>query len=156
MSDTQGNPAAEADRRFEERLAATGARDPRDHYRTLLKELKGSDPEAYGEMAALYRDRVVPRSADPDHDPLEVWLAYGLELVGRMAPGRSWQIDASGRAGPVADPPSWEDLILHLPDERRARAIPVSIPPEPAPAQKATIDLLVQGRAKLPEPDDTP
>lgn len=148
MADDDLDQTAEADRRFAARLAETGARDPREHYRTLLKELKEEAPEGFAELSERYRSEVVPRSADPEHDPLEIWLEYGLDLAEARATGRSVEIDASGRAGPVSRPARWSTLILHLPDEKRARAIPVSIPPEPTPAQKATVDLLVQGRVK--------
>jgi hypothetical protein len=58
-------------------------------------------------------------------------------------------LDPSTAADPYAPPPHWKSLILRLPSQKGARAFPVSIPPEPSAAQRATLDLLVKGKLQL-------
>ena len=137
--------------RFARRLEETGARDPREFYRQLLRDLKEADAAGYEEMVARYRDRVVAPIEAGEGDPLTHWLEFGLEVAGRLHPGRTVVIGEDGRATPLAPPPDPLDLILHLPDDVKSRAIPVGIPPEPTPAQSATLDVLVKGRTRLPE-----
>ncbi len=143
----------EADRRYDLRIQETGARDPREFYRDILKDLRETDAEAYQEMVARYQAEVVAPLAEGSGDPLLTWLEFGRALAQRTAPGRLVRVDATGRAEPVQEELSWGDLLLHLPDQPRGRALPVGIPPEPTPAQRATLDLLVTGRVRLPEPD---
>ena len=140
-----------ADRAFEEALEEHGARDPREFYRTILRELKGGDAQSYQESVEEYERDLLPSIAQGRADPLQAWLGFGLRLASRLHPGRSVEIDASGRASPLEDDASWRTLVLHLPDDRRARAIVVSLPPEPTPAQRATIDLLASGKVTLDE-----
>lgn len=148
MADTEEQERA--DRRFEEALERTGARDPRAVYRTLLKELKSQSEERYRETVGRWRSEVVEPLADGEAEPLERWLRFGAELARDLHPGRTVVVDEAGRAAPHRGTPSWRELVLHLPDAKRVRAIPVSLPPEPSPAQQATVDLLVEGRVKLP------
>ncbi len=143
--------ARRADERFARALDETGARDPREFYRGLLRTLKEQSEPLYREMVARYEEAVVATVGGGDADPLEAWLAFGVELAGRMHPGRTVVISEDGRAAPLAPPPRWDALVLHLPDEARTRAVPVSIPPEPSAAQRATVDLLVHGKVRLPE-----
>lgn len=143
----------EADRRYEIRIQETGARDPREFYRDILRDLRETDVEAYKEMVARYEAEVVLPLAEGSRDPLLIWLQFGRVLAQRAAPGRLMLVDATGRAKPAPEQLSWGDLLLQLPDEPRSRALPVGIPPEPTPAQRATLDLLVTGRVRLPEPD---
>jgi hypothetical protein len=143
----------EADRRYELRIQETGARDPREFYRDILKNLRETDAEAYQEMVERYQAEVVLPLAEGSRDPLLTWLEFGRALAQRAAPGRLMRVDATGRAEPAPEELSWGDLLLQLPDEPRSRALPVGIPPEPTPAQRATLDLLVTGRVRLPDPD---
>lgn len=145
------DPQSEADRRFEEALASSGARDPRDHYRGLLRQLKEHDADAYAEAVRQWKESVIQPLSQGDQDPLATWHQFGLELARALHPGRTVIVDATGRSIPLEGTPDWKQLVLHLPREPRARAIPITIPPEPSPAQQATLDLLVQGKLKLPD-----
>jgi len=143
---------ATADARLQEALEATGARDPREFYREQLKSLRGERAEAYDAAVSYYRETLIPSIAEGDADPLPAWTAYGLRLAELAAEGRTVAVDATGRASAWE---AWEidALVLHLPEERRTRAILVQLPPEPSPAQRATWAWLVDGRNKLPDAD---
>ena len=137
-----------ADRRFAEQRAATGARDPREFYRGLLRDLREADEAAYREMVARYEVQIVEAVGRGEADPLEAWLAFGLELAAAAAgPGRSVAVDATGRATPLEGRPRWDQMVLYLPDGR-GRAVPVSLPPELSDAQRAALDLLVKGKVR--------
>jgi hypothetical protein len=140
-----------ADRRFEEALAETGARDPRDFYRQLLRGLKEDSETRYQEAVARWREEVVAPLARGEGEPLERWLRFGATVAAALHPGRTVVVDESGRATPYKAPPSWRQLILHLPDEKRRKAVPVSLPPELSAPQHATVELLVKGKNRLPE-----
>lgn len=142
------DPSGEADRRLDEALAATGARDPREFYRERLKELKVADADAYQKAVAHYRDVLIPEVASGRSDPLLAWVEYGRRLAGALAPGRTVTIDASGRARPW-DGPTSSELVLHLPDARASRALLVGLPAELSAAQRATYDVLVAGKQRL-------
>ncbi len=142
-----------ADRRFAERRAATGARDPREFYRGLLRDLRGADEAAYREMVARYEVQIVGAVGRGEADPLEAWLAFGLELAAAsVGPGRSVVVDATGRATPLEGRPRWDQMVLHLPDGR-GRAVPVGLPPELSDAQRAALDLLVKGKVRTSADD---
>jgi hypothetical protein len=142
-----------ADRRFAERRAATCARDPREFYRGLLRDLREADASAYRDMVARYEAQVVGAVGRGETDPLEAWLAFGLDLaVASAGAGRSVVVDATGRATPLDARPRWDQMILHLP-EGRGRAVPVSLPPELSDAQRAALDLLVKGKVRTSTDD---
>jgi hypothetical protein len=141
---------ATADHAFGRRIEETGARDPREFYRRLLRDLRQEDEAGYTEMVRRYEEDVVGPVARGEVDPLEAWLRFGSALAERLHEGRTVVVDESGRATPLSGAPSWEDLVLHLPRGRGMRALPVGIPPEPSAAQRATLELLVQGRVRLP------
>ena len=143
--------AAEADRRLEEALQARGARDPREFYRERLRALKQSDPTAYQEAVAYYRDRLIPEVASGEKDPLEAWTEYGCFLARAVAPGRTVAVDVTGRRLVGVRPAGRDALLLHLPDEKGARALLVGLPPELSPAQRATYEVMVRGKQRLPE-----
>jgi hypothetical protein len=135
-----------ADQRFGRALAITGARDPREFYRTRLRDLKAQDPEAF-RLAVEYHDtRLVPSVAADGSDPLREWLEYGRFLATLVAQGRTVQIDHSGRASEYAPPVPGDHLVLHLPTDTRQSALAVGLPPKLSPAQRATYDLLVEGK----------
>ncbi len=142
------DPAERADRRLEETLEARGARDPRGFYRDRLRTLKESDPEGYRTAVAYYGDTLIPEVADGEVDPLVAWTRYGLLLARAVAEGRTVSVDGSGRAHPPADPPEPDHLLLHLPDDTGRRALLVALPPSLTEAQRATYDVLVEGRQK--------
>lgn len=134
-----------ADRRFEEALTATGARDPRDFYRKRLKELREQDADAFRRALSYFEERLIPAVAAEGSDPVAEWLEYGRFLAGLVAQGKTLQVDPTGAALPYAPPVPRDHLVLHLPDASGARALVVGLPPALSPAQRATYDLLVSG-----------
>jgi len=135
---------ARADERFKAALEATGARDPRDHFRKVLMEMRASNPAAYREALGYYNTRLIPAVAADGSDPIGEWLEYGRVLAVLQAPGRTVQIDPTGRSTPYAAPVPADRLVLHLPDATSAKAILVGLPPAMTPAQRAAYDLLVK------------
>lgn len=139
-----------ADQRFQKALEETGVRDPRDFYRDRLRELREANPEAYARGVTHYRDRLIPGIAEGSLEPIQAWLEYGILLAELTAPGRIITVDETGRAGPRPEKLTGRELLLHLPGNEKQRAILVGLPPELSDAQRATFDLLVQGKQKLP------
>jgi len=139
----------EADRILEEALERAGARDPREFYRDRLRTLKDADPEGYQSAVGYYRDTLIPAVASGEADPLEAWTEYGRTLAQAVARGRTVSIDDSGRAHPY-EGPAGGHLVLHLPDDRGEKALLVGLPPDLTPAQRATYDVLVAGKKRLP------
>ena len=135
-----------ADARFEAALAATGARDPREYYRSRMLELKRSNPQGYAAAVAYYQSTLVASIAEQDADPLQAWQTFGLRIAELTAAGRAVAVDPAGRSRPFEPPGRSEDMILHLPDARNQRALLVGLPPEPSAAQLATWNWLVRGR----------
>ncbi len=138
-----------ADARLAAALAASGARDPREYYRTQLRELKRSNPEGYDRAVGYYQDELVPSIVERDADPVQAWQAYGLLIAQVTSPGRAVAIDPSGRSRPVESSGALDDMVLHLPDARQAPILLVGLPPKPSPAQMATHRWLVAGRRAL-------
>ena len=143
---------AEADRRLEGALAATGARDPREFYRERLRDLKQADKSAYDEAVGYYRGTLVPSVAG-GAEPLGAWTEYGRRLAALAAPGRTVMVDRSGVSQPYAEPAPPDRLVLHLPVGRGGgkRAVVVGLPSELSRAQRASYDLLVSGKLTLKE-----
>ena len=141
---------AQADRKLEAALAATGARDPREFYRDRLRDLKQADRSAYEQAVGYYRDTLVP-SVAAGADPLPAWTEYGRRLASLGTPGRTVMVDRTGVSEPYRAPAPPDRLILHLPDGSRGRALVVGIPAELSRAQRATYDLLVGGKLTLKE-----
>lgn len=133
-----------ADRRFEQALAAAGARDPREFYRESLKELRARDQAAFREAVDYFEQTLLPAVARDDSDPLAEWLEYGRLLASLACPGETVQLDASGHATPYSRPVPADHLVLHLPSSARDRALPVGLPAELSPAQRAAYSLLVE------------
>ena len=140
----------EADERLAEALRDTGAADPRPPCRELLRELKGHSESSYKEAASAFEHLVVERIGGEKADPLATWLRYACGLAERLSPGRVVVIDGSGRAVPLQPPPSWRDLILHVPDDGKTRCLVVGRPSELTRAQRATVELLAAGAVKRP------
>jgi hypothetical protein len=140
----------EADRRFQAALESSGARDPRDFYRKALKELREVNPDGYDRAVIHFREVLVPAVARGESDPLWAWREYGRLIAELTTGGRTVAIDGSGRSHPYQSDAPMDRLVLHLPDARGGRAILVSLPPTPSPAQRATYDLLVAGKHRLP------
>lgn len=138
-----------ADARFEEALEDSGARDPRDYYRDMLRELKERDADAYEGAVEHFRDVLIPGIASGELEPLAAWREYGCRLADWIAEGRTVEIDESGLSRPH-DPSDYDDrLVLHLPDDTGEKALLVSLPSDVTSAQRATYDLLVAGKQTL-------
>jgi hypothetical protein len=137
---------AEADRRLTEALADDGGRDPREFYRDRLRELKASDADAYAVAVAYYMDTLIPGVASGDLKPLEAWTEYGRRLAESLSPGRTVAVDGTGLAHPFEAPVGRDQLVLHIPEGPRGRALLVGLPSELTPAQRATYDVLVSGK----------
>ena len=138
-----------ADRIFEEALDQTGAKDPREFYRTRLREMKADNPEAYREAVAYYKNDLVPSIAEAGDDPLIAWQRFGCRVAELTATGTPIEIDATGRRRPYAPPTPPDRMVLHIPQGSSSRALVVGLPPELSSAQLATYDLLVGGRQKM-------
>jgi hypothetical protein len=141
---------AEADRRFEEAVEATGARDPRDFYRQALRDLKEPNPAGYARAVAHFQNVLVPGIVSGDLEPVKAWREYGRLIAEETAAGTTVEIDETGRSRPYSPDSAMSLLVLHLPDEKGARAILVSLPPSPSPAQRASFELLVRGKQRVP------
>lgn len=141
---------AEAGRLFEEAIEATGARDPRDFYRKALRELKEINPEGYGRAVTHFQEVLVPSIASGRVQPLEAWREYGRLLAELAGPGRAVGVDETGRAQPFSPDCPMDRLVLHIPEERGKQATLVSLPPNPSTAQRATFELLVRGKQRVP------
>jgi len=137
-----------ADQALEAVLAETGARDPREFYRERLRELKRADASAYEREVTYYRETLIPSVARGEGDPLAAWTEYGRRLAQALAPGRTVGIDETGQAHAYEGPTPGR-LILHLPEENGARALLVGLPPELSTAQRATYNVLVEGKQRL-------
>lgn len=132
------DPGAEA---YRAALDHHAVRDVQPTYRQLLRRLKADDPDAYDEAVERYRTDVSAPD-DPGSDPLLRWIEYGTWLAGRLAAGRLVSIDGEGRARTAVGPPPLGPLLLFLPEEKGAAAIPIAEPVEPSAAQQATRQLL--------------
>ncbi len=139
-----------ADGRLAAALAATGARDPRDFYRSRLRELKRTNSEAYREATKHYRNKLIPSVAEDGEDPIQAWQAYGLLLADLTAPGNPVAVDASGRSRPFEPPGEPTDVVLHVPHAKGRHLVLVGLPPEPSRAQVATYHWMVLGRRSAP------
>ena len=135
---------ARADARFEQALKQTGARDPRTFYRDQLKELKAASPDGFRRALRYFEETLIPKVADEASDPVAEWLEYGCLLASLAVPGRTVQIDATGRSQPYARPVPLESMVLHLPENASRPALVLGIPPKLSPAQRASYDLLVK------------
>jgi hypothetical protein len=147
--------ATAAERALETALAEAGARDPREFYRERLRELKRSRPEEYQKAVAYYTETLLPGVAEKPQDALVAWTEYGRRLAEALAPGRTVEIDESGRARPY-DGSAGGRLILHLPKDGGARALLVALPRTLSLAQRATYDVLVSGKQRLGTDADLP
>lgn len=138
-----------ADRIFEEALDRTGAKDPREFYRTRLREMKADNQGAYQEAVAYYENDLVPSIVEAGDDPLMAWQRFGCRVAELTVTGTPMEIDTTGRRRPYAPPTPPDRMVLHIPQGSKGRALVVGLPPELSPAQLATYDLLVGGRQKM-------
>lgn len=148
--------AQRANSLFDEARERAGLReDPRNYYRDRLKDLKASDPGAYGELVKYFQERLLPAIVDEGVDPLMAWRQYGLEIARSTHNGRTVSIDATGMAAPFEPDDPLDRLVLHLPEKSNIRALLVGLPLGPSDAQQAAHDWLVGGKHKLPNEEKT-
>lgn len=140
----------EADRRFEVAMENSGARDPREFYREALRELRVENPAGYEGAVTHFQEVLVPSIANGESEPLWAWREYGRLIAELTAPGRTVAIDSTGRSHPFESDTPMDRLVLHLPEGKGRRAILISLPPNPSPAQRATYELLARGKHRLP------
>ncbi len=146
MSDELETLRSRANERFETALTEVGARDPREFYRTRLKELREGNPDGFRAAIRYFENELVPAVARADSDPIGEWLEYGRILASLRIDGSTVMIDSSGRSRPYERPVPPDDLVLHLPTSTRETALAVGLPPTLSPAQAATYQLLVSRR----------
>ena len=150
MTEQTQDPQAQADRRLEAALEEVGARDPRPICRERLRELKDVDEAAFTRAVDHYRGQLIPAIAEGG-EPLTAWIEYGRTIARLTRRGRTVAIDRTGLAREYSTPADPDALVLHLPEGGRGRALLVAQPRAPSPAQRATRDLLVDGRSNLRE-----
>lgn len=129
-----------------EAIATGPFEDFREAYRERLRWLKESRPDAFA-MALKHYEALVQSIAQGSH-PIEAWLDYGRRLGELSGTGKLMAIDASGRARPASGA-SPDELLLHLPDDTAVPALALAIPRSLAPAQRASLDLLVRRKLAL-------
>jgi hypothetical protein len=144
MSDDELRSRAE--RRFQEALEATGARDPREFLRNRLRELRHASPEAYRDSVAYYEGTLLPAVAADGSDPLAEWLEFARRMAATAEPGRAVQIAPDGRARAYERPVPPDALVLHLPDAQPSAAAVLGLPPVLSGPQRAAYLLLVEQR----------
>ena len=135
-----------ADARLEEALARAGLQDPRGFYREWLRALRARDAAAFDEARRHYEETLLPRVAEEGTDAIEEWLDYGRRLAEMSGPGDLVEIDADGRSRVAATPATRDRLILYLPTLPREPARILNLPIRLSAAQRANIDLLIEGR----------
>lgn len=143
--ESQEQLRARAEASYEAALRQSSARDPRQHFRGMLRELKEKDAAAFRRAVEYHDAQLLPAIAGGGEDPLRVWLEYGRLIAELLAPGRTVVVQADGAAGEYPPAPGGEPLVLHLPSSAREPARVLGLPAEPSPAQRATLDLLVRG-----------
>lgn len=142
MTDEQ---RARADARLEAALQGADHRDPRPYFRHVLRHLRQRDADAFEGATRYFQDELVPAVAG-EADPLEAWAEYGDRLARALGPGRTVELDSTGRARPVDDVAAARGLVLFIPDATDAPVLVLRYPRDPAPAQHAAYELLVEGR----------
>lgn len=137
-----------ADERLAAALANAAAADLRDDFRDRLRTLKRDNAAEFRRVTDHYEQVVLPDLlASPD--PLRVWVDFGVLLGGTAGPGKVSAIDATGRSTTWTGACVAGELLLWLPDDRQADALPLLVPAEPSAAQSATLDLLVRKKLSL-------
>lgn len=138
---------ARAEARTDAALAQSAFQDPRPAFRERLRRLREQQPKAFSTALAYYEEILVPALIGSTDEPLSVWIEYGRRLGELTAPGKTFAIDAFGRAHPYRGSGSGAELILHLPDDTATEALALAVPKTLTAAQQANYDLLI-GRAR--------
>jgi hypothetical protein len=128
-------------------FAALGLEDPRESYRSVLRELRARDTEAFSRATTHYQQHVLPGL--DSGNPVDAWIDYGRVIGEMTTPGRLLIVDATGRAFPLRSPVHTGELVVFVPDEGTRGAFAAARPSDLSPAQKATLSLLVEGRLAL-------
>jgi hypothetical protein len=140
------HPKDRADARLESALEASDApADPRPLFRPVLRHLRERDPEAFARAVAYLEETLIPTVA-AGGDALAAWLDYGLAIASALGPGRTVEVDGSGKARDVTNAHACRGLLLYLPGATDAPVVALRHPRDPSPAQQATLELLVAGR----------
>jgi hypothetical protein len=138
----------QADERLAAALAEAAAADQRDDFRERLRALKRDSAAEFRRVTEHYERVVLPDLVSAP-DPLRVWVDFGVMLGGTTGPGKVARIDATGRSTTWTGACEAGELLLWLPDDRQADALPLLVPAEPSAAQSATLDLLVRKKLSL-------
>jgi hypothetical protein len=140
---------AQADARLDAALADADRRDPRKYYRPVLRQLKTRDPAAFDAAVAYFDETLVPGCLNGD--PLAAWLDYGIRIAEALGSGRTVDIDGTGRAHVADDPAAAAGLLLFVPDATGAPVLVLRHPADATAAQRATVELLAEGRVVASE-----
>lgn len=111
-----------------------------------MRALRDQDGEAFDEARRYYEETLLPRVAEEGTDPIEEWLDYGRRLAEMSGPGELVEIDEEGRARVAATPATRDRLILYLPASPREPGRIINLPVRLSAAQRANVDLLIEGR----------
>ncbi|NIU79160.1 MAG: hypothetical protein GWN71_38100, partial [Gammaproteobacteria bacterium] len=84
------------------------------YYRERLRALKADDPDAYRRAVEYYTDNLIPTVAAGEEDALDAWREYGRFIAELTSPGRTVEVDPSGRAHPYDPPTAGDRMVLHV------------------------------------------
>jgi hypothetical protein len=59
----------------------------------LLREIRRRSEVEYLDAVADYRESVVQGILQERTDPVQIWIAFGIRLAERFAPGRTLNVD---------------------------------------------------------------
>lgn len=149
---SESDPKSAADALLERALESRGLADPRPGCRALLRQLRATDPDGYGEQIRFYEEELLPGIVGDGggNEPVAAWTAYSLRLAAAFGPGRTVAVDGTGRASSHQPPGADGDTILYIPDEVRTPITVARAPSSPSSAQVATVGVLTQGWRSLP------
>jgi hypothetical protein len=145
---TEDSPKARAESQTDAAFAHSNFQDPRPDFRDRLRFLREEQPKAFSAALAYYEETLVPSVAGGE-DPVTGWIAYGQQLGELTAPGKTFTIDPSGRARPYRGSNPGDHLVIHLPNDTAAAALPLAVPRALTPAQHANYELLIGGARRL-------
>jgi hypothetical protein len=135
------------DARLEAALETSTTCDPRGACRERLRWLKDHQRAAFERALQHYEQVLVPNAAADHIDPIGEWEAYARLLAELSGAGRTVDIDETGHAAvPGA---TLQGLTLHIPEDTATPVLVVRMPLEMSPAQRATVDLLVERKLRL-------
>jgi len=137
-----------SDARLVAAFGRLGLLDPRESYRSVLRELRTRDADAFARATSHYQQHIVPRLASAE-DPVDAWMEYGRVIGEMTAPGRMMSVDRTGRASPYRPPMQAGEMVIFVPDDGTRGAFAAAKPSEMSVSQSATLSLLVEGRLAL-------